>query len=121
MHLQQQNQKPNQDFVRFATAMKLASHRLIAEEFRHRFDCEKYVRLTQQERRNLIYLKIFRNLQWFIEQNKLTTGDSFGALALKCDNPREERHHETIITVQQTGIVLLERERFVKVLNRLKV
>lgn len=47
-------------------------------EFNDKFECERYVTLTDQERHNLVLLKIFRNFQWYVEKSKFETGQSFG-------------------------------------------
>lgn len=51
-------------------------------DFDEKFECERYIQLTNQERYNLQQLKIFRNFEWFVETSQKRTGNSFGELAL---------------------------------------
>ena len=84
-----------------------------------KFECERYVRLTDQERYNLVLLKIFRNLQWYNEKSKFVTGNCFGNLALK-DTDHALRFDDNITTVSRTGFVVLDRHRFFRIYNRMK-
>lgn len=48
-----------------------------------RFDCEKYVQLSDNDRKNLLLLKRFKQFKWFLLRAKLGKGKSIGHEALE--------------------------------------
>lgn len=56
---------------------------------KYKFDCEKFIKLSDKERQNLAQLRGFNKFDWFIEAVKLSQGSCFGELAFEDDLPRE--------------------------------
>lgn len=61
------------------------------------------------------------------EKEHLGSEQGFGEIALTSKSDKQaleegeeiQRHRETITTVQRTGLIILKRERFVKILNKI--
>lgn len=52
------------------------------DPFRVKFPAEQWVKLTEQERLNLLHLKLFKKFNWVTETNRHGPGLTIGELAL---------------------------------------
>ena len=83
-------------------------------------ECEKYMELTEQERINLSQLKRFNIFEWFVVERDFDRGDAFGERAFIGANPEKQRRETTIKAREKTGLAVLSRQDFLKVLRKVK-
>ena len=82
-----------------------------------KFDCEKFVDITQLEREKLLQLKLFRRFKWYVESRVLTNGDYFGERLFK---PSQlVCHEESYKATERTTCLVFQRDTLFRVLKRI--
>ena len=56
---------------------KIIRNKDIKSTSKQKFPCEKWVQITDQERKNLIYLNMFKHFKWFQEYRQKSLWQSF--------------------------------------------
>lgn len=64
-----------------------------------KFDCERFVKLSEVERKNLIQIKTFRQFDWWIQKQIHKNGACFGQDAFESENLETSKREETIKTM----------------------
>ena len=85
-----------------------------------KFDCEKYLSISAQERQNLSQLKRFMRFQWFIEASKLKKGQVFGDRAFDQEDIDVYRRRATYKTATKCEFAVLSRKDYMRVLRKIE-
>lgn len=89
-----------------------------------RFDCERFIKLTNQEKLNLYLLKAFKNFMWKTNGEVLEKGHSFGTKAIirgdKVESSSKLTHTEAVKCISpDLYLVALPKEVFSRVSKRI--
>lgn len=86
------------------------------------FDCEKFVKPTDQERRNLFLLSALNQFKWFVESHTIGLGQSIGGEALERSDESTVLYYdnEAICSSRNVCVAYLRKEHFAKIVERIK-
>lgn len=78
--------------------------------------------LSEADKAKLIQLKQFKLFRWFVYKRSLNRGDCFGEAAFKGEKRDRgvQLRNERIITVEKTGVAVLKKSDYFKVLQKVE-
>lgn len=87
------------------------------------FDLPRYVNITEQEKYNLLLLRSFKNIKWYVETRQRKGGQSFSEEALSWDlnEPTHFYDEKIVCTCPKASMIVLNKDHFKTIVNKITV